>query len=446
MQKTLNRLSLEWWLPMGKFGVFLKKELKDLLTLQSLIPLILILVGFTLLGRMVSSIEVNNAISKNTIAVQNQDNSQMTRQVISQLSQDFQIIDVPSNLDEPQALAFIAEEGANCYAILPEGFGDTILAGQELAGIRTVCEITSLAVSAMGLYDAEWVAHRAIDDATSTLLIQEGQLNNPGLVKNPIYSTNKTYLNGRSADISARAAAGTVTSQSMLLPVALFVVIVFASQMTAASMANEKSDKTFETLLSMPVSRTTVLIAKMISVGLMGIIYAVVYLIGFSFMGQGSLFGSSPVPLQKLEALGLSLGINHYVLIGADVLLSILVALSLAIIVGVLAKDVKAAQGAISPLIFVVMVPYLISVIADVNTLPIVIRTIVYLIPFSHTFAVVANIYMGNWMLIGIGILYQTVILIVMIILASRIFNSDIALTMNLDFSSRRRMKKQTRT
>ena len=188
----------------------------------------------------------------------------------------------------------------------------------------------------------------AVNDAVSSILIETAGSDDVGFVKYPVKAERKSYLNGRSADVSAQAVAGTVFSQSMFLPIALFVVIVFAAQMTAASMATEKSDKTFETLLSMPISRTTILMAKMLSVGIMGVIYAAVYLLGFSFImggGTGIAGMGGGVPAEALSALGLTLGVGQYLIIGINVLFSIMIALSLAIIVGVASKDVKAAQG-----------------------------------------------------------------------------------------------------
>ena len=434
---------------MNNFFLFLKKELKDLLTLQSILPLIIMLVVFSIIGGLIGDIEED--ISKNfeTVVLMDQDDSEYSKAVIEKIEADYRVVTLQKDLGETEALERLDQENLNCYVRIPKGFGKTVFEDHEVASVQTVCRITSLSVTGRAGMEAESIASNAVNEAVSSILIETDGADDAAFVKYPVTADRKSYLNEKSADVSAQAVAGAVMSQSMFLPIALFVVIVFAAQMTAASMATEKSDKTFETLLSMPVSRTTILMAKMISVGIMGIIYAAVYLLGFSFImgGGGGFFGAGgAVPAETLSALGLTLGAGQYLIIGINVLLSIMVALALSIIVGVASKDVKAAQGAIAPLMFVIMIPYIISLVADINALPVVLKVIVYLIPFSHTFSAISNIYMGDYLMIIIGVVYQAIALTITIILALKIFHSDKALTMNLDFRRRRTLTRKTKS
>lgn len=428
---------------MNKFSLFFKKELKDLLTLQSLIPLILMLVIFSIMGGVVGNLGDDISKSHGTIAIMDEDDSKYSKAIMDELEQHYELVLIEPGLSETQAVEKLEQEGLICYAKLPKGLGQKLFENNEKADIKTVCLIKSLSIMGSAKLAAEDVALNAVNDAVSVMLIEMGDSSDSDFVKNPVNAVRKSYLNGKSAVVSAGQVSGAVMSQSMFLPIALFVVIMFAAQMTSASMATEKSDKTFETLLSMPVSRTAILMSKMTSVGIMGIIYAAVYLLGFSFITSGGGFGGGgSVSIDALEALGLTLGIQQYLIIGINVLLSIMIALSIAIIIGVAAKDIKAAQGAMAPLILIVMVPYVISLAADINSMPMLAKVFVYLIPFSHTFSVISNIYMGNWLMIGIGTAYQVILLIITVAFTLKIFNSDKALTMNLEFRRKRRVKK----
>ena len=51
---------------------------------------------------------------------------------------------------------------------------------------------------------------------------------------------------------------------TIYIPIVLFVAVIFASQMIATAIATEKENKTLETLLSYPVTRTSIVTSKML--------------------------------------------------------------------------------------------------------------------------------------------------------------------------------------
>ena len=77
--------------------------------------------------------------------------------------------------------------------------------------------------------------------------------------------------------------------------------------------------------------------------------------------------------------------------------MAILCALGLAIILGVMVEDLKSAQTMILPLVFLIMIPYFISMFSDINSLSLPIKILIMLIPFSHPFIASQNIILGNY-------------------------------------------------
>ena len=68
-----------------------------------------------------------------------------------------------------------------------------------------------------------------------------------------------------------------------------------------------------------------------------------------------------------MQKLGLTFSTTGYIVLGLSIFLAILVALAMAMILGVLAEDFRSAQYMIMPLMFMVMIPYFISIFADIN-------------------------------------------------------------------------------
>jgi ABC-2 type transport system permease protein len=90
-----------------------------------------------------------------------------------------------------------------------------------------------------------------------------------------------------------------------------------------------------------------------------------------------------------------------------------------------LIDDIKTLQAYLLPIMFLVMIPYFISMFLDINTLPLIGKILIYIIPFTHTFTVATNIFVQNYAIIAIGIAYQMVFVAVLLTAAVKIFNSD---------------------
>ncbi|MCK5670361.1 ABC transporter permease subunit, partial [Candidatus Bathyarchaeota archaeon] len=82
-----------------------------------------------------------------------------------------------------------------------------------------------------------------------------------------------------------------VMSQSIMLPIMIMMMVMFAIQMAATSIALEKEQKTLEILMTLPVSRMTILGGKLSGSIVIALAGAVSYLIGFgSYMNSAFSF------------------------------------------------------------------------------------------------------------------------------------------------------------
>ncbi|MEW5900398.1 MAG: ABC transporter permease, partial [Acidobacteriota bacterium] len=256
-------------------------------------------------------------------------------------------------------------------------------------------------------------------------------------------SRDFVIVKDKMAEGAAQNIAGFVSSQSIFVPLVLMMIIIYASQMVISAIAMEKQNKTLETLLTVPISRTSIVTAKMLASGLVGLISAVIYMFGYmyfmrGFFGDVSRAAATSGIGSVIQKLGLSMTASSYAILGVSLFFAILCALALATILGVLAEDYRSAQSLIMPLIFLVMIPYFLSFFSDFRTLSLPAKILVYAIPFSHPFLATQSLLLENYQAVFGGILYMLVFFIVMIVIAARIFSTDRVLTMKLKFRRKR--------
>ena len=429
---------------MKRFLNLLKKEIKELVTIQLVISLAFTILLFQFIGR-ISKKEVQKALGVQTISALDLDNSPASQGLLKGLeSARFKIQRIEGKTRE-QAIDIARGGESKLLLVIPGGFSET-LRDLKPSEIETYSYMRSFSlIGARGQVVVRGVIS-ALNDVLSDNFLKDRL---PGLdpesLKNPIKSKDFVIVQDRMAEGSASQIAGLISSQSLLIPVILMMIIIYSSQMVISAVAMEKQNKTLETLLTVPIRRTSIITAKMFAAGIVGLLSAGIYMFGFqSFIGgigekavqagAGAQGGAAAV----MRQLGLTFSTGGYLILGAALFLSILVALALAMILGVLAEDFRSAQNMIMPLMFMVMIPYFISLFADINTVSLPVKIFILAIPFSHPFLVSQNLYLGNFGMIFGGLAYMLVVFVVLVIFAARVFSTDRILTMKLRFGKKK--------
>lgn len=427
---------------MKKFMNLLLKEIKELITLQLLISLLFTIFLFYFIGQMAKS-EMKKAMRTQKIAVLNLDDSSFSQQLIGNLrTANFQV-EMTKDKDKEKAIEWTKGTDMNLLLVIPRGFGQSLetldlkeiesysfLRSFSIVGSKNTA-ILNAVISAINNYLSNDFLKKKIPDIS------------PEQVKKPIKSKDFVIVKNRMAEGSAEKIAGFVSAQSIFVPIILMMIIIYSSQMVISAIAMEKQNKTLETLLTVPISRTSIVTAKMFASGLVGLISAVIYMFGFryymgGFMGDVSAAAASSGIGGVIQKLGLALTANSYIILGISLFFAILCALALATILGVLAEDYRSAQSLIMPLIFLVMIPYFLSFFSDPNTLSLPAKILLWAIPFSHPFLTTQNLLLENYQAVLYGILYMILFFIVLIVIAARIFSTDKVLTMKLKFRRKR--------
>ncbi len=429
---------------MKRFTNLLKKEIKELVTKQLIFQLAFTILLFNFIGQ-VSRKEVQKAIGVQTISALDQDGTPASQALLNGLeSARFKILDQSGKTKE-QAIEAAKAGDSKLLLVIPAGFGES-LKDLKPSQIETYSFMRTFSlIGARGQIVVGGVISALNNVLSNNFLKDKLPEFDPQSLKSPIKSKDFVVVRDRMAEGSAAQVAGLISQQSLLIPVILMMIVIYSSQMVISAVAMEKQNKTLETLLTVPIRRTSIITAKMLAAGLVGLISAGVYMFSFKgFVGgigeeaarAGAQAGGGGAAMMR--QLGLYFNTSGYIVLGVALFLAILVALAMAMILGVLAEDFRSAQNMIMPLMFMVMIPYFISLFADINTVALPIKIFILAIPFSHPFLVPQNLYLGNYGMILGGLAYMLVVFVILVVFAARVFSSDKILTMKLRFGKKR--------
>ncbi|MBM3295322.1 MAG: ABC transporter permease [Candidatus Aminicenantes bacterium] len=424
---------------MKKFRNLFFKEVKELLSKQLIVSLLLMMGMFYFIGQMTRK-EAARAAAAQKISVFDLDKSALSAQLLTGLqTMNFKIEAVTAATAQAAVEAGRAGD-TNLLVVIPEGFGESVrrmepkvvetysyLRNFSIIGARTSAIVK-------GFLEA---INKVLSDDFLKARVPE---TTPEAIKSPIKSRDFIIIKSRMAEGSASAVTGFVTSQTVFIPVILMMIILYSSQMVISAIAMEKQNKTLETLLTVPIPRTSIVAAKMLASGFVGLLSAVIYMVGFRSYMSGFTGDMAQMPgvSQVVQKLGLTLNANALVILGASLFFAILCALAMATILGVLAEDFRSAQSLVMPMLILIMIPYFVSMFADVKTMSLPVKLFILAIPFSHPFLAMQNIYLENYRAVAFGVLYMAAFFGVMVYVAGRIFSTDKVLTMKLRWGKKK--------
>jgi ABC-2 type transport system permease protein len=407
---------------MSSLSKIIRKEVKELLTPATLIPIIIIAVLFGSLGGVFGGVE-EQLEEPPMIAVINQDGGSMSLVAMAVFNATSEI--VYNGTDVQEALNVLDDTGGVSLFIIPANFTSNI--ENDTRGtieIYWIMNGAGILDSVPGAAADANLVH--VENAISATLIAGNMSHNSSLILSPTQYYETTLFKGKEmTGISPPTIAGVMSSQSFVMPLIVMMVIIYAGSIVISSMGSEKENKTLETLLTMPVSRTSIVFGKLIGAALVGLLMAVIYMFGMSYY-ISSLTGSSSIDLSEF---GLTLSVFDYVLIGMSLFASLVFALALCMILGIFTKNYKAAQTMTMPVTFLAMIPMFVTMFTDVDTLPMMVKVLVLAIPFSHPMIAMRSLMFDDYGLVLGGIAYTLAVALLTMFIAVTLFKKDILLT-----------------
>ena len=357
----------------GLFNVIVK-EVKELVRDPTLllgmiiVPLIIFpLMGFAVQTSMKAAEESMGNIS---IAVMDFDKGTVAENLTTFLTTLNVTIVKVDDLNFTEAVNHVQQSNLTALIVIPLNFTNNIT-----GGLKAELDVYSV-------FRGGGIAESTSSSTISTLLksfeeslvfqkiVEEIPEEDPRTVLDPIDMSEKSIVKGKSVNIHPSVLFGLMMSQSMGMPIGIMMLLIFAMQLAATSVASEKEEKTLETLLTLPINRLTILAGKLTGSIIVAVVGAIAYIVGFTYY-MGSFMGIIPAETGvDLGAIGLAPTLLSYLLLGASLFVSLISALALAISISVFAEDVKGAQALVGPLSMLLIFPMIFMMFTDIYALP----------------------------------------------------------------------------
>ena len=424
------------------FTTILVKELKELMRDPKILVgmIVLPLIMFPVLG-LVMGFAVQSAQTEAqaaTLLVANNDGGNWSQVFVGYLNSTLRIV-VVENVS-PQVVVdrgLLAENNSTTLIEVPFGFSQNLTL--HTGGMSNVTGM----VNVYGVFSGGGGIFSGISGTTFSAVVNGF---NRAVAPDLVLVSQSSIIKGQiEYGVDSSALSGLLLSQAIALPVTIMIMLTYAMQIAATSVAMEKEEKTLETLLTVPVDRFAILMGKVSSTIIVAGVAAVTVLIGYNYM-IGSISTGLTTSLGSginLVALGLVPSALGYTLLGVSLFFTLLSALALAVVMSAFSENVRGAQalvGYIYPLIFI---PSLALVYLDVNSLPLAVKAVLYVIPYSHPIIASKAVVSGDYTIVLFGIIYVALFTVVIMYVASRLFATEKILTAKLKFGRSR--KKETR-
>ncbi|MEM2463450.1 MAG: ABC transporter permease [Candidatus Bathyarchaeia archaeon] len=422
------------------FGTFLLKELKELMRdPKILLPMIVVpLVIFPIMGGVMGYAvqTAQEQAIKASLVIVNNDGGNWSDTFIAFLESlnvaGFNLKIYTENNIKPltsgKVLELLSKYNTTQILEIPEGFSQNVTIHSSNPNVKASVRFYGVL---RGVSVFEGVGSSIVDALINIF--------NRRYAPDVLYPEKATVIKGEVRyGVDPAQVSGLLTMQSIVLPVTVLILLSYAPQVAAASMAMEKEEKTLETLLTLPMDRLAILWGKLSSSIIVAAIGAVAYMAGYSYMFSSATSIASASSSLDLAALGLVPSALGHLLLGLSLFVTLISALALSVILSSFAEDVRGAQALVGNIYPMVILPSIALMYLDINTLPFAFKLVLFAIPFSHPVIASKAIIMGDYWTTALGTIYVSAFTVIVTYAASKLFVTEKILTAKLKFKGLR--------
>ena len=409
------------------------KEIKEMLRDRRILlgMIVVPLLMFPLTGGAISTSvrSVQESANNVNLAVVNLDEGSGATEFIA-FMQSYRGVHVNMSRSVEEAIG--PESKATVCIVIPNGFSANLTQGKignlELHTLLRSLDISESATSSR----VESLVTAYGKSVTIENIKKEIPTRDPASLLNPVTLSYTTQIKDKSVNINPQTVGQVITSQSIMIPIIIMVLLIFAMQIAATSMAMEKEEKTIETIITLPVSRLSILGSKLAGSIFVSAVAAAAYMIGFtSYVGSILTIGGTGLNID-LASLGLTYTPTALLLFAVSLFMSLVAGLALAVSISVFSEDVRGAQSLIGVLIIPIILPAIILIVSDIKSLPVILQVLLYAIPFSHPIIAAKAALLGDYLTIILGIAYTGIFTLGVLYVAARIFTTEKIVTAKL--------------
>lgn len=335
-----------------------------------------------------------------------------------------------SSIDE--VASDVQDSNVTAVIVIPENFSNNLKNGKK-GELKIYGVFRGGSIAESGAFSVVDNLLKSFEQSLIRQTLEQTSLN-----PDPVNVSSKSIIKGKPADVNPETLFAVAMSQFFGFPFAIMMLIILAMQLAATSVASEKEEKTLETLLSLPISRFTLLIGKLTGSVIVAALGAVATIVGVSYYVGSITFGAPTQMTVDISEIGLAPELFGYAILGASLFVSLLSALALAVVISVFAEDVRGAQSLLAFAYLPLFIPMLVLMFTDINALPLTMRIVLLAIPFTHPMLAARAMITGDYFTAIWGIGYVTIFTLVILYVAARIFATEKILTMQLRLRRRK--------
>jgi len=330
------------------FTSLVKKEVMVVLKSPVFIAGILFLVVyFGVLGRVigVATEQVAREAAGSYIGVVSEDLDHVTQGLLhlANVTLGGRLVEVPT-----------VEEGLRMFpavVLVPRGFGETLLRNSTVY-VYGYASLDSISLAQSSRIQLVYSVVRVLEELGRALVAAERGVN--------LSEISRTLVPRVEVRVGERVVDFGVLSSlqfsTMMFAYMVGILGMLALIYSAQSVATEKEEKAFEMLLTLPVSRTAIAVAKVVGAVILSVIMVVAYFVGFSFTltsirAPASTEGTETVVMTaSIWDLLQFLGSEGVALLMLSLGLMLLFSGSLGLLIGSVASDTRVAGAVAGPI------------------------------------------------------------------------------------------------
>jgi ABC-2 type transport system permease protein len=410
---------------MSGLGNIIRKEIRELLTPATFLPIIIVALIFGTMGNSIQGIQ-EQAQTPPVIGVIAEDNGTFGATASDILYSHAKVVyNSTSSTNQQIGVSTVSQKNGVALIVIPQNFTDHIDHGQRgtiqvywiMKGAGVLDTISSSILEGL-------IAQ--INTNISQALIKGNATTNATFVLTPTQPIQTTYFKNREfTGLTPNIIVSMLSSQSFLIPIVMMMIIIMAGSIVITSMALEKENKTLETLLTLPVKRTSIVTGKIVAAAVIGLLLAIIYMIGMGYYIGGFQMTSGV----NLATFGLVLTPVDFIWIGVSLFFALVAGLSLCMLLGTFAKNYKSAQTLTFPITMLALIPMFLTIFTDFDTLPLGLKVLTFAIPFSHPMIAPRALLFQDYPLVIAGIVYVGIFAIITISIVVWVFKTDRLLT-----------------
>ncbi|MEM3952318.1 MAG: ABC transporter permease [Nitrososphaerota archaeon] len=436
------------------FRALLYKELKELFLEKSIIigVIIMPLLLFPILGGVIS-FTVTEVVKEETIehvkvAVENLDRGIYSKLLIQKMLENgLQIVVVEDYMD----LRRLFDEGVPVFLRVPENFTESIM-GRETATIYITYNVEVVRMQTITFISRIVNRFSKVYEEFAETIAKEKNIDLE-FYKMPIREISNTFFRGGSVNLPPEYLVNTVVSLVYGLPLVALIIISLTATISATSVGLEKETKTLEILLTLPISRLKILFVKMLATTIISLIGMASFMIGFTIYITSISLRLSSVLQQSTTSSNFDLlpqpqslfmiSFQGIPLLLIAIFATMLLTMSIGVLVGVLADDVRGAQQLVGAATFLPMFPaFFINMFLEVDDLDLPAKILMYINPYTHFFKSLNYIVSGEFLRTLLPISIIGLYTFILLAISAWIFSTEKPVTIKLKLKKEKRFEK----